>query len=34
VIDVRPEDLRIGMEVALAWDEPAPGVVLPRFRPA
>jgi uncharacterized OB-fold protein len=34
VLDVRPDELRIGMDVALAWDEPAPGVVLPRVRPA
>lgn len=34
VLGVRPEDLRVGLAVALAWDEPAPGVVLPRFRPA
>ncbi|MGH7893973.1 MAG: Zn-ribbon domain-containing OB-fold protein [Candidatus Binatia bacterium] len=34
VLDVRPEDLRIGMAVEVAWDEPTPGVVLPRVRPA
>jgi uncharacterized OB-fold protein len=34
LLDVRPEDVRVGMAVELAWDEPAPGVVLPRFRPA
>jgi len=34
VLGVRPEDLRIGMAVEVAWDEPTPGVVLPRVRPA
>jgi uncharacterized OB-fold protein len=34
VLDVGPDELRIGMDVVIAWDEPAPGVVLPRFRPA
>jgi uncharacterized OB-fold protein len=32
LVDVAPEDVRIGLEVELAWDEPRPGVVLPRFR--
>jgi uncharacterized OB-fold protein len=34
LLEVRPEDVRVGMAVELVWDEPAPGVVLPRFRPA
>ena len=34
VLDVDPARLAIGMPVVLAWDEPQPGVVLPRFRPA
>ncbi len=29
-----PDDLHIGRALALVWDEPRPGVVLPRFRPA
>jgi len=28
------EDIRIGMPVEVVWEEPRPGVVLPRFRPA
>lgn len=34
VLDVEPDEVQIGMELELAWDESAPGVVLPRFRPA
>jgi uncharacterized OB-fold protein len=34
VIDVAPEELYIGMEVEVAWEEPKPGVVIPRFRRA
>jgi hypothetical protein len=34
VLDAKPDELRIGMDVVLAWDGPAPGVVLPRFRRA
>jgi hypothetical protein len=34
VLDVAPGALAIDLPVVLAWDEPEPGVVLPRFRPA
>ncbi len=34
VLDVAPSELRIDLPVTLAWDEPQPGVLLPRFRPA
>jgi hypothetical protein len=34
VLEVGRDALRIDMAVDLVWDEPAPGVVLPRFRPA
>ena len=34
VLDVAPGDLAIGMALDLVWDEPQPGVVLPRFRRA
>jgi len=34
VLDVAPEDIHVGMELELVWDEPEPDVVLPRFRPA
>jgi uncharacterized OB-fold protein len=34
VLDAKPDELRIGMDVGVAWDEPAPGVVLPRVRRA
>ena len=34
VLDVAPEDVHVGMEVDLVFDEPKPGVVLPRFRRA
>jgi uncharacterized OB-fold protein len=34
VLDAAPETIRVGLPVVLAWDEPRPGVVLPRFRPA
>lgn len=33
IVDCRNEDLRIGMKLSLVWEEPAPGRVLPRFRP-
>lgn len=33
VVDCRNEDLRIGMKLALVWEQPLPGHVLPRFRP-
>ena len=32
VLDVAPEELSVGMELDLVWDEPQPGVILPRFR--
>jgi uncharacterized OB-fold protein len=34
VVDVAPEQMAIGLRVELAWDEPLPGVRLPRFRRA
>ena len=34
VLDVEPDAVRVGLELELVWDEPKPGVVLPRFRPA
>nr|WP_281394898.1 OB-fold domain-containing protein [Xanthobacter tagetidis] len=34
VIDAEPDEIAIGMRVALAWDEVADGQVLPRFRRA
>ena len=34
VVDVAPDTLAIDLPVALAWDEPQAGIVLPRFRPA
>ncbi len=34
VLDTPPEDVHVGMELDLVWDEPRPGVVLPRFRAA
>lgn len=33
IVDAAPHDLRIGMPLDLVWEEPAPGRVLPRFRP-
>ncbi len=33
LLGARPEQLRIDMPLELVWDEPAAGVVLPRFRP-
>jgi len=33
VVDVAPGALAIDLAVVLAWEEPQPGVVLPRFRP-
>ena len=32
VLDVGVDEIEVGMELDLAWDEPKPGVVLPRFR--
>ncbi len=32
LVDTPPEAVRIGMRVALVWEEPSPGIVLPRFR--
>ncbi len=32
-LDTPPERVRIDQELELVWDEPAAGVVLPRFRP-
>jgi uncharacterized OB-fold protein len=34
VLDADHDEIEIGMPLQLAWDEPAPGVVLPRFRKA
>lgn len=34
VLDAAPGALAIGQALDLVWDEPRPGVVLPRFRPA
>lgn len=34
VLDVAPDEVEIGLELDLVWDEPSPGVVLPRFRKA
>ena len=34
VLDTRIDEIEVGMELDLAWDEPKPGVVLPRFRKA
>jgi hypothetical protein len=34
VIGVAPEKVHVGMELDLVFEEPSPGVVLPRFRPA
>ena len=34
VLDAAPEEVHVGMALELVWDEPRPGVVLPRFRPA
>jgi hypothetical protein len=33
IVDCPNEDLRIGMPLSLAWEEPCSGYVLPRFRP-
>ncbi len=33
IVDCAPADLRIGMPLRLVWEEPTPGVVLPRFAP-
>jgi hypothetical protein len=34
VVDVEPDEVRIGMRVRVAWDDVRDGVVIPRFRPA
>lgn len=34
VLGMPAEQVRIGMELELVWDEPRPGVILPRFRAA
>ncbi len=34
VLDVGIDEVEVGMELDLVWDEPKPGVVLPRFRKA
>ena len=34
VLDIDFDEVEVGMELELAWDEPSPGVVLPRFRKA
>lgn len=33
LVDVAPSDVRIGLEVEIAWDEIHADLVLPRFRP-
>jgi len=33
VVDVAPEDVTIGMRVAVAWEDMGPELALPRFRP-
>jgi hypothetical protein len=33
IIGCANADLRIGMPLALVWEEPRPGLILPRFRP-
>ncbi|MBW2233108.1 MAG: Zn-ribbon domain-containing OB-fold protein [Deltaproteobacteria bacterium] len=34
VLDLDPDEVEIGMELDLVWEEPDSGAVLPRFRPA
>ncbi len=34
VLDIAIDEVEVGMELDLVWDEPKPGVVLPRFRKA
>lgn len=34
IVDCRNDELKIGMPLSLVWEEPVPGRVLPRFRPA
>ncbi|HZR81222.1 MAG TPA: OB-fold domain-containing protein [Candidatus Binatia bacterium] len=34
LLDVPADAIAVGVAVEVAWDEPSPGVVLPRFRPA
>jgi len=33
LVGVADEDIRIDMPVEVVWEEPRPGVVIPRFRP-
>jgi uncharacterized OB-fold protein len=33
VVGIDPEEVRIGMPVEVVWDDVAPGVAVPRFRP-
>jgi len=33
LVGVADEDIRIDMPVEVTWDEPRPGVVIPRFKP-
>jgi uncharacterized protein len=34
LVDCAPADIRVGMPVVATFDEVAPGIVLPKFRPA
>jgi uncharacterized OB-fold protein len=34
LVETEPERVHIGMPVEVVWDETAPGVVIPRFRPS
>jgi uncharacterized OB-fold protein len=34
VLDIDIDEIAVGLELDLVWDEPRPGVVLPRFRKA
>jgi uncharacterized OB-fold protein len=34
LIGAADEEIKIGMPVEVAWEEPKPGVVIPRFRPS
>jgi len=33
IVSVDPDEVYIGMPVEVVWDEPKPGVVIPRFQP-
>ncbi|HUO49870.1 MAG TPA: Zn-ribbon domain-containing OB-fold protein [Acidimicrobiales bacterium] len=33
LVDVAPEDVHVGMRVAVAWEDMGPELALPRFRP-